>query len=227
MNEPLPEWEQDLHGARVVIVGTGPSLDRIDAEYFKDFDVAILINFAVCRADSVARRYYYTTDFPRLIQLRANASADFSAVGRERAIFLNHLTPFSLELISCASYVNVVAGDRYRLNLWDPGRRFLRRRVFQVQPASDDAIRAWLRGSSLFRSPNVPGTSAFGAILFAARFRPRSINLIGINLNAGRSKEFRGALGEADFSRAKLDYFRLESLICEAGVSVSNDSWLY
>ena len=99
---PCPAaWADDLRGKRVLIVGSGPSLDRVDQGFLDSFDALLYINFALRRRRRVRPEYFFTTDIwaskPYFEQFGA---ADFLALGPDRAIvapiYLDHwhlLTP--------------------------------------------------------------------------------------------------------------------------------------
>lgn len=65
LTQEAEHWPEDFTGKRVLIAGTGPSLDHVTDDYFKTFDTVICINHAVLSTPAHARKYYVSTDVPR------------------------------------------------------------------------------------------------------------------------------------------------------------------
>jgi hypothetical protein len=62
LKQDHPAWRKELSQKKIVIIGTGPSFDRIPPKYFDQFDVAVVINDAVRFEVPIATKYYFSID---------------------------------------------------------------------------------------------------------------------------------------------------------------------
>lgn len=54
----LTQWEQSFNNKNVLIIGSGPSLDKVGQDYYSGFDVILYINHAIKLANT-NKEYYY------------------------------------------------------------------------------------------------------------------------------------------------------------------------
>lgn len=188
--QPLPpEWAKEVGGRRVLIVGSGPSLDRVDDSFFAGFDTIIYINFALTRANGTRPEYFFSTDLsPIETFLNARGDDAFLRLGKARCIY-NPLFLDQMLLLKPAAYdlLTVIPCDgadwsgapqsagggrlpiiwRYRPRqpLWD---------TFEL-PAAGRPV------------PAIIHTSALSAILFAGIQGAREIGMIGCDFSDGRA----------------------------------------
>lgn len=221
-------WREDFAGRRVLIIGTGPSLDHVTEDYFAGFDVLICINHAILRTPAHPCIYYVSTDVPRTQEvMNTEAAARISAIEiSKRILFLSFVLTAPYLLSDLFKRFTVVRYRAYYLHRWGTGR--LSRRYYQPRVASNSEIENWIKGRSGFlEMPSRGGSSAFSAILLAARYHPKEIRLIGVDLSDGRSSALQDVAGaSAAFGGYAPDrYLRLERIVRDCGVPVENDSW--
>lgn len=226
-----PVWADDLAGKRVLVVGSGPSLDRVDNAFFAAFDTALYINFALLRRREDIRNYFFTTDLgPVREMLDLQGPTIFRELGRERClyapIFLDQwrmLTPEGHALFTAlrpdaahwrAQWIKVI-GDR-RLPL-----------VLRYRPVQPDweAFRLPRGGRTL---PVIDHTSALTATLFAATQGAAEVGLIGCDFSTGRASGIAGHQADPGINlQGAAGVFRqLTPALARQGVDVVNHSWL-
>src|SRR5690554_6939154 len=56
------DWVRSFYDNKVLIVGSGPSLDKVDESYFLKFDAIVYINHAVKCSGKINDEYFFSTD---------------------------------------------------------------------------------------------------------------------------------------------------------------------
>lgn len=219
-------WRSDFARHRVLVMGSGPSLDRVDDRFVSDYDSVVHINFALRRARGRASDYFFTTDAGPIRQYgAAHGFADFAALGPERAIFApvfqdqwHAFTPAGRALFTW------LAPDRTGWRLQRARGLPLVWRRHPVQPRWD-SFRLPAPGRTL---PVLDHSSALTAVMFAAIHGARTVDLIGCDFAAGRalSAESPQAVPDARlFSGAATELRRMIPALARHGVPVRNRSW--
>ena len=226
--EPPETWSRDFAGARVLVVGTGPSLDLVSDDYFAAFDVLVCVNHAVLRAPAHRCTYYFSTDLPRTREVtQVDRDARIGALPIARRVLLLSTVKLAPYLLSgWLRDFTVWRYAAYDVMPW--GEHWSTWTLYRPRFGTDEQIAQWIDGAGRFRDMLSPtGTSASCAVLFAARFRPAEIRLIGVDLNTGRAEAFQQAAGGGHFFGAEPveKYRRLEGLVRRCGIPVENDSW--
>lgn len=221
-------WRQDFTGSRVLVVGTGPSLDHVTDDYFAGFDVVICVNHAILSVPEHRCKYYLSTDVPRSYEvINTEAAAKIDELPCERRIlFLSFVLTGRYLLSNFLHRFTIVKYKAYYFHKWGKGR--LSRRYFQPKVATDADIESWINGNAQLKDmPSRGGSSAFSAILLAARYQPTEIRLIGVDLNAGRSTALEQLAGPAIFGAEwpRERFSRLEKTVKDCGIPIYNDSW--
>lgn len=226
---PLPEWARDFAGKRVLVMGTGPSLDRAPPELLASFDTVLHVNFALGRAGGGPGEYFFTTDLsPVREYMDCHGIDDFARLGPARClyapVFLDHwhyLTEAGRALFTMLRpdrthwHGESVAFGRLRLPLlwrWHP-----------VQPT-------WQSFTVPTPSRSLPvlyHSSALSAVLFAAQHGASEIGMIGCDFSAGRAAVGSGqtAPTATHFAGAAVELRSLSAALARAGVTVTNHSW--
>lgn len=225
-----PAWAQELGGKRVLVMGTGPSLDRAPDSLFGQFDATVYINFALTRMTGAGAEYFFTTDLGPVQQfITAHGSEAFRRLGRDHVviapIFLDqyrNLTPQGADLFTWLAYD--AAGWRAQPVRLGPVRLPLALRRHPRQPDWDRFVLR--RGGR--RLPVIDHSSALTAILFAAINGAREIGLIGCDFSAGRSAAVAAVQYAPDasvFAGAVGEFHRIREALTREGVTVTNHSW--
>ena len=221
VREAPPAWAQDLAGARVLVVGTGPSLDRVTDDYFAGFDVLVCINHAILGVPEHRCVYYFSTDVPRTRQVtQADVGARIDALPIERRVLLLsyvHMAPHRLS--NLLRRFTLVRNSAYH---------FKSGPSYEPKGVTDMEIVNWIKGAGHPHEKPFPlASSASCAMVFAARFRPAEIRLIGVDLNAGPAEALQEAAGARSFfgPGPVRNYRRLEGLVRGCGIPVENDFW--
>lgn len=220
-------WHADFSGKRVLIIGSGPSIDHVEAEYFYKFDTIIYINHAISNKIHSKISYFFSTDLPRVQGVLRDFPDDVLAIDEARRVIYLSFVRLSAGMLKARGLFRFKAHPRYEFVRWRvPGDRMWPA-YYQPERASDAAVRRWIDGDpSMTRMPARGGSSAFGAMLFAARHRPTEIRLIGVDLNDGRSRALSGVAGKAVFGNWARERFEdLARILRDGGVPVVNDSW--
>lgn len=228
---PQPEsWSQDFAGKRALVVGSGPSLDKVDDAFFDGFDPVIYINFALNRARHKGSEYFFTTDsgpIREYIDKKGDAD-DFARLGPQRCIyapvFQDQWQGFTPEGRALLTWIGCDAAawrsQKVRLG---PLSLPLVLRYAPRQPVwSDFTLPAPGR-----RQPVLDHTSALSAVLFAAVNGAREIGLIGCDFSAGRA--LAAGSDQPDpgttFSGAAAELGRMAEALKRQGITVVNHSW--
>jgi hypothetical protein len=232
VDDSVPQkWIDDFKDRKVLIVGSGPSLDRVSADFFAGFDTVLYINFAIRKARGQASDYFFTTDLgPVREYLDAIDDEVFKSLGPERCIlapiFLDQfamLTPagralFSMLRCDAASWRTQSVGiGKLKLPLL--------LRYHPRQPNWSD-FRAPAAGRTL---PVLDHSSALTAVLFAATMGSREIGLIGCDFSAGRAASANSAQDVPDatiFAAAPAELRNMQQALARQSIIVTNHSWL-
>ncbi|AKM11296.1 hypothetical protein [Croceicoccus naphthovorans] len=230
---PWPDlWRQDMTGRKVLIVGSGPSLDRVDSAFFDGFDTALYINFAFGRAQPGPVRYFFTTDLGPGIEFIARfGDTAFRDAGAARCLYAPifydqaaNLTPEFLSLFT------VIRPERV-------GWRFRHGTLAGVKlpqtlaryPIVPDFDLYDLPSPASARLPVVETTSALSAAILAGIMGAREIGLIGCDFSAGRAGSvdtLQKAAGATQFRDARSRFEAIAAMLDRHGIATTNHSWL-
>lgn len=224
-------WSQDFPGRRVLVVGSGPSLDRVDEAFFEGFDTFLYINFALKQRKTHGAAYFFTTDFGPVGQfIDAFGDDAFKALGRDRCLF----APVFLDQYC---YLTAEAHDLFTVLPCDaagwrgqnvkigPIKLPLAWRYYPRQPD-------WQTFRNAPRSRTLPvmdHTSALSAVLFAAQCGATDIGLIGCDFSAGRANfavGTQGTIGAQAFAGAAGELQGMATAMARDGIAITNHSWL-
>lgn len=226
----LDVWGDDFGGKRTLIVGSGPSLDKVGDSFFAGFDTIVYINFALSRAGRDGCEYFFTTDSGPISEfIDAKGVEPFQRLGAERCVFApvfqdqwQGFTPEGRKLFTWLTC------DKARWSLET-------RSVFRVKlpfalryhPRQPDWERFSLPESGR-KLPILNYTSALSAVLFAAVNGSQDIGLIGCDLSAGRAAIVGNAQADPgkSFTGAAVEFNRMASALAQSNVNVVNHSWL-
>lgn len=230
------EWEKSFSKKKVLIVGTGPSLDEVNDDYFLNFDAIVYINHAVKFSGKINEEYFFSTDvnvvkeinnkeyYNNIIKMGADKSI-LAPVFFQQALFLkkDFKNRFSWILASKAGY------KLHRINKVFLGFRFPITAVFWPKQPDTNELDNWFsKKNQVDFFPVIESTSALSAILFAAKYKPKNISLIGCDFGMGRSKSIISdcpALEINVFSEAKNKFLFLKNYLSSKKILLENDSW--
>ena len=233
LKSDLPQWNTSFYNANVLIVGTGPSLDKVEAAYFSKFDTIIYLNHAIKLASKLSDEYYFSTDayVTKDIELEPYIQNIYN-LGPEKSIlapihfqslieinkqFLNRFSLISANQASYKSYESSIKNIKYHRYIYWP-----------VQPDYHDLEKWFSQNEQTLFFPVVESTSALSAILFAAKYRPKSISLIGCDFSKGRSNKLIESNPSRDFNpfnEARDKFKFLQNYLNDKNIKVINDSW--
>lgn len=231
---PYEPHERLLRGANVLIVGTGPSIDTIDREYFEQFDVAICINHAVTLKIPTREKFFFSTDFNRVTQIiRSENFAHLECIAKDRRIIVVDFTELSKFLLRHAGFFTWVRGHKYTFSLpFNPTNRphpfyYVINDDYLIGSNSKRMPKYFLsKNSSAPININSRGSSAFQAMTYAARYKPKKIRLIGVDLDSGRASTLKSSVGRGTFGASTVERYKwLEEKLRHFGIDVRNDSW--
>lgn len=229
-DEVPAEWSQELSARKVLIVGTGPSLDRVTEDFFAGYDTAIYINFALRRRASGPRAYFFTTDLgPFREYLDTHGADDFIELGAERCIAApvyfdqwHYLREEGRDLFTFLAPDS--AGWQPQKVRVGPIRLPLLWRYYPRQPVWDDFR---LPGPGR-RLPIMRHTSALSAILFAAMNGASAIGMIGCDFSVGRAQSAQSSQivpTSPIFAGAIAEFHAIQSMLASRGITLVNNSW--
>ena len=215
----------------MLIVGSGPSLDRVDPEFFARFDTIVYINFAVrCMRGSGAEYFFTTDNGPVREFMDAYDDEVFLTLGKDHCViapvFLDQfqmMLPLGRELFTWLR--PDAAGWRAQKLRLGPFRLPLMLRYHPRQP-DWNSFKIPPPGRVL---PAIDHTSALSAVLFAASQGSRDIGMIGCDFSAGRAAGANSSQDVPDartFSGARQEFEKMALPLKAQGVSLVNHSWL-
>lgn len=237
LNKDAPVWARSFNNKKILIVGTGPSLNKVKPEYFLRFDTIIYINHAIKLAGKLKDEYFFSTDIGVTSTIQGkHYSNNIIKFGPERSILapihFNSLLSVDNRFIDMFSFI--IANETY-YKTFKSNKSFMnftyhRYIYWPVQPNYQDLEKWFSQNEQVLFFPVIESTSALSAILFAAKYLPNSISLIGCDFSKGRSKlvaEDNPAKDFNPFSESKDKFIFLQKFLDDKGVKVNNDSWSY
>ena len=168
----------------ILVLGTGPTLDRLDQDLIDGFDVVVFLNAAIRIAErfdfSAVKKVFFNTDSHRFCELRQ----DLERLDKTWCyIFIPiHLHLFRKLFFFCARREAFFLLPRYRLGHWRERhvpRSFL---TVNVTPPSYTRV-PFVSG----RIPYLPYTVAFSAFYFFISCEPQKLSYLGCDFDTGRS----------------------------------------
>jgi hypothetical protein len=221
-------WRSDFAGKRALIIGTGPSLDRVDDAFFNRFDTLVYINFAVRRARFDRPEYFFTTDLgPTREYLDRFGSEAFRRLGPQRCV----VAPYFMDLWHQLTPEGRTMFTPLRPDAthWVAERmRSLPLPIIRNHPRYPDWDTYTLPNGGR-AVPVLPATSALTAILFAALNGSRDISLIGCDFSDGRAASVSDGQTTnvvGGFNAARAELAALSANLARQDVVVTNHSWL-
>lgn len=230
----------DLSGRKALIVGTGPSVDKISNIQLSSYDVVVLLNHAVMLplfANLESESYlvfFYSGDSFRLQQL--------SAYLLQRTDIPIVFSPFLLE--SCRlSPLLCCFNNAWVLNVRSYNILTLISILFQFffkghggwsNPSLGSGLAKQVNSYLLDSSaaavslPAVGGSSALSAVLLLAKRKFSQIDMVGCDFSNGRSIELHSKIGSSILGETDVQkrFIILSEALAQKGVKVSNLSWL-
>lgn len=230
-DRPPAAWAADMADQDVLIVGSGPSLDRVDDEFFTRFATAIHINLVIRRHAPSCQGYFFTTDLGPVEGYLENFGEEtFLSLGPERCIlapiFLDQWHMMKAEGRALFTMLrHDRAGWRTQNTSFGPLSVPYTLRYHPVQPNWTTFVLP-PGGRTL---PVLDHTSALTAVILAAMSGARRIGLIGCDFSAGeRSKFVQGAQGlpaAKFFSGAANELAKIATALARFGVEVTIHAW--
>jgi hypothetical protein len=232
-------WKDSFCGRRVLIVGSGPSVDQVDKEYFRSFDAIIFLNHAIKFCESYETSFFFSTDIKVVkIICREVYGKIFGCLGRDRCIlapiFFQQVVGLSKRFSASFSWIGP---GRTGVKVHLSSSLFLN--VFRVpvtaylspkQPLMRD-LEDWdCAKDQVLAFPVMEDSSALSAVLFASKYKPSSVYLIGCDFSAGRSALLSAhdpAHASNPFERASAKFEEVKAFCNDLGVPVVNESYRY
>jgi len=220
-----------LCGAKVLVVGTGPSLDRLAFSALAQYDWIFAINAAINHPYFAethllrARLGWFSSDPHRVVE--------FSESIKLKSCFTAFYTPFfpysalNLALTNTLSRLVLVRpkfmiGEYFKLfsikmNLFDRPAIATEKIELEIQTCLS---------SGRLALPHVYSSSAIPLLIMLGWSNVLSIDLIGCDFTNGRSLEFI-SLGPASFSSNRVvpEYMAVAGALKKRGIHVDNLSW--
>lgn len=230
------EWRESFSAKKVLIVGTGPSLDNVSDEYFLNFDTIVYINHAIKCSGKVKDEYFFSTDvdvvkgiadkpYFKKIETIGKVKSILAPIFFQQVFFLkgNIKKGFSWLVASEASYkIHRVSKSFFDFN-------FPVTAVFWPKQPDIKGLDIWFsQKQQVCFFPVVESTSALSAILFVAKYRPLQVSLIGCDFGVGRSKsivEDCPAHNVNVFSEARNKFNYIKNYLSNKNILLTNESW--
>lgn len=234
------KWRAAMCSEKVLIVGSGPSLDRMPRRNFHNYKVIIYINHAakLIIPNFDGEQFLFTTDVLPIRDLISDAPpALYEELCQHNRIiapiFFEQMPLFTEE---SRAFFTVVKPDAVGLKFYKKAIRIFGKTVsipytFRLHPrqpthANLDTFFA----SDGFASgiPIVESTSALSAILFSAKCGAGAVDLIGCDFSAGRTTIVANAGVEstgATFTGAADRFYDLQGYLEARGTTLRNLSW--
>jgi len=222
-------WPAEMAGKRVLIVGSGPSLDRVASTFFDQFDVLIYINFALRRATYDRPEYFFTMDLgPVRDYLDRFGGEAFRKLGAERCVVAPNFFDWWQRLTREGRAMFTPL--RFDAAYW----RLERLRavpvplILRYYPRQPDwtTYRLPLLGRTI---PILHPTSALTAVMFAIMCGSRDVGLIGCDFSDGRAPSMQGHQAPpptGTFNAARAEFEAMQAGMAPQGVRLTNHSWL-
>ncbi|WP_201485996.1 hypothetical protein [Pseudomonas sp. OF001] len=229
----LPEWESAIKNKKVLIIGTGPSLDKADKEYFERFDTHIYINHAIKIKDK-ENSFFFTTDVGVLNDItKMPYFSKIETLGNKRSIvapiFFQQCISPNTQLLNKITWI-APDSARYKISF----KKILKIKLplppvlWPKQPSLKELDQWFYSKEQVLSFPIIEKTSALSAILFAAKYRPQKIRLIGCDFGEGRALALSKELHQQPigaFSGAANTFTSLKEYLKQKSIPVENDSW--
>ena len=228
------EWLREIKNSRVLIVGTGPSIDNVSEEYFSNFDVIVCINHAILLDLPNVKIYYFSTDSFRtkqvFLELARKGKAD--KITKKRTILLpNNFSSYNYFKPEMLDKITLIHPSECKLRMvpvavWRLCR--IKLPLFAPAEPTEESFFNWLdRPTSLRDYAYFHHTSSLSAVAFVAKHRPKEVRLIGCDFNEGRAFKFIDSAGRTtyDFSISRNTLLKIQKILAEKGIEIVNDSW--
>lgn len=230
------EWKESFGGKKVLIVGTGPSLDSVDDDYFLNFDAIVYINHAVKCSGKVEDEYFFSTDvdvakgitdkpYFKNIETLGSVKSVLAPIFFQQVFFLKSKfkKSFSWVVANQASY------KIHKTNKGLFGFKFPVTAVFWPKQPNTQDLDIWFsQEQQVCFFPVIESTSALSAILFVAKYNPSQVSLIGCDFGVGRSKFIADdcpAHNVNVFSDAKNKFNYIKNYLSNKNILLTNESW--
>lgn len=230
------DWVRSFYDNKVLIVGSGPSLDKVDESYFLKFDTIVYINHAVKCSGKINDEYFFSTDinvvkgiedkeYWRKIVGFGNAKSIVAPIFFQQSLFMSKYFKESFSwIVAHKAFYKIHKMSRLVL-----GIRFPVTAVYWPEQPDERILDNWfLQENQIDFFPVIETTSALSALLFVAKYKPQYISLIGCDFSAGRSELVVKDCPEHVvniFSEAKEKFYFLQKYFSYKNISVENDSW--
>lgn len=231
----LTQWHQSFHNKNILIVGSGPSLDKVDQEYYSRFDVVLYINHAIKLANKAQENYFFTTDIGVALNIyRKPYFSIIKELKKDRSIVAPGNFNQSLFLSKkFEQYFSWICAGDAEYKKFQSRRKVvgIRPTIFYYRPINVDnkVLDKWYsEPNQLKYFPVFEITSALTAINFVAKYLPKSITLIGCDFSSGRAKKIikdNNAYNQSPFNNADKLFYSLKEYLQNKGVVLENDSW--
>jgi|SaaInlStandDraft_4_1057021.scaffolds.fasta_scaffold09547_2 hypothetical protein len=237
IKKDLKSWKISFSEKKVLIVGSGPSLDRVNNHYFANFDAILYINHAIKCSGKVDDEYFFSTDVSVTEGIKNKVYYNkIKQFGSERSIlapiFFQQTLFLTKKFRKTFSWI-VASEASYR------GHR-LSRPVFEFhlpitavywpqQPSYIELDNWFLQKHQVNFFPVIGSTSALSAILFVAKYSPKNITLIGCDFSVGRSESIVNdcpAHNVNIFTKSREKFNYLQEYLSKNNILIKNDSWL-
>lgn len=231
------EWLTSFSNKKVLIVGTGPSLDRVNESYFLKFDTIVYINHAIKCSGSVKNEYFFSTDINGVKDINSkDYYQNIKRIGKNKSIvapiFFQQVFFLKKEFIKDFSWIsaNRAAFKVHKISRSLFGFNLPVTAVYWPKQPNVRSLESWfLQNNQVKDFPVMETTSALSAILFVAKYNPKEISLIGCDFGSGRSLAVINdcpATEENIFSEAVNKFYFLQKYFKEKSILLINDSWI-
>lgn len=226
-------WRHSFSNKKVLIVGSGPSLDGVPRDYFERFDCIVYINHAIKRAGKAKDEYFFSTDVK--VAKRISKEDYYSFIdlfGVEKSIlapvFFQQVIFLTKEFKKRFSFIRA-SESFYKIHYASSFYGVPVSAVLWPAQADYKAMEFWFsRDHQVNFFPVFETTSALSAILFVAKYMPESIRLIGCDFGGGRAKNIQVDFANHEANRfegAVEKFFFIQSFLGQKGIDLKNDSW--
>ena len=239
VKEDLPLWRDSFFEKNVLIIGTGPSLDKLDENYLKKFDLVVYLNHAIkLEVLGDYDEFFFTTDIGVLRDiLEKDYRKQIKRLGSKKVIvapiFFQQVLFMEKEVLKLISLLKPnrsrFATEERKLKI---GKYILKMAFppsfWPVQPSKSD-LNEWFNEKNQVQCfPVMETTSALSAILFVSKYKPKKIRLIGCDFGEGRSVNLVNSnpvnpIGA--FEKSKEKFLWLKRYLIKKNIDVENDSW--
>lgn len=235
-----PNWGDTIQGREVLIVGTGPSIDRVPNEYYEKFDVIVYLNDAISFIRMEKESFFFTTDigvlkkisrkeyYQNILGLKPGRVV-IAPIFFQQFLFLDKKMKRDFDFIkpNSASYV---MGMSNKSLVFRKFRVPYPPKMWPKQPDDND-FHEWLKAENqVSYFPVIESTSALSAILFCAKYKPNNIKLIGCDFGGGRAKELKKHMHSHSndmFRKSIPKFYHIKNFLDSVDIPVENDSWNY